>query len=171
MYDKYLSMQSVPAGKILEAILKKKNITQKELAVMLNEYPQRIHNLIKGNRKFKIKTSFAIEKILGIDIDGFFLKLQTNHEVYNYITELELQTHPDLSLLSKALFWDTRIEKINWLRNKAWVIKRTFEYGNEREIVEIVRFYGKETIRQILPQFNGYWNQETRIKNYQKYII
>lgn len=64
MYEKYLSMQSVPAGKILEAILKKKNITQKELAVMLNEYPQRIYDLIKGNRKFNIKTSLVIEKAL-----------------------------------------------------------------------------------------------------------
>lgn len=170
MYDKYLSMQSVPAGKILETILKKKNITQKELAVMLNEYPQRIYDLIKGNRKFNIKTSLVIEKALGIDIGGFFLKIQTNYEIYNHITELELQTRPDLSQLSKALFWDTRIEKINWIKNKDWVIKRTFEYGNDREIEEIIRFYGKETITAILPLFNGSWNQETRLKNYQKHI-
>lgn len=154
MYEKYLSMQSVPAGKILETILKKRNIAQKELAVMLNEYLQRIYDLIKGNRKFNIRTSLAIEKALGIDIAGFFLKIQTNYEIYSHITELELQIHPDLSLLSKALFWDTRIEKINWIKNKDWVIKRTFEYGNEREIEEIIRFYGKETITAILPRFD-----------------
>lgn len=171
MYEKYLSMQSVPAGKILETILKKRNIAQKELAVMLNEYLQRIYDLIKGNRKFNIRTSLAIEKALGIDIAGFFLKIQTNYEIYSHITELELQIHPDLSLLSKALFWDTRIEKINWIKNKDWVIKRTFEYGNEREIEEIIRFYGKETITAVLPRFDSDWNRETRLKNYQKHII
>ena len=170
MYEKYLSMQSVPAGKILETILKKKNITQKELAVMLNEYPQRIYDLIKGNRKFKVKISLAIEKVLERDIEGFFVKLQTNHEIYEYVTGLELQIQPDLTKLSKALFWDTRIEKINWIKNKTWVIKRTFEYGNDQEIKEIIRFYGKETIKTILFQLGSHCNQEIRAKNYQKYI-
>lgn len=164
MYEKYLSMQSVPAGKILEVILQKKNISQKELADRLNEYPQRIYDLIKGNRKFTVKSSLAIEKVLGIDIEGFFLKIQTNHEIYVYVTATELKTHPDLSKLNKALFWDTRIEKINWIRNKAWVIKRTFEYGNEEEIQEIIRFYGKDTVQSILSRFEGYWKQEVRIK-------
>ena len=41
-YEKYLSMEDVPAGKILDVILKKRNISQKKLAHMSNEYPQRI---------------------------------------------------------------------------------------------------------------------------------
>ena len=164
-------MQSVPAGKILETILKKQRCSQKELADMSNEYPQRIYDFIQGKRKFTIKSSLAIEKALGIDITGFFMKLQTNHDIYCFITEEELQIHPDLSILSKALFWDTRIEKINWTRNKAWVIKRTFEYGNELEIKEIIRFYGVDTIKTILPQFNNGWNKEKRISNFQKYIV
>lgn len=37
-YEKYLSMEDVPAGKILDVILKKRNISQKKLAHMSNEY-------------------------------------------------------------------------------------------------------------------------------------
>jgi len=170
MYEKYLSMQSVPAGKILEAILKKKGITQKELADISNEYPQRIYEFIKGKRKFTIKSSLSIEKALGIDIQGFFIKLQTNNEIYSYVTNEELLIHPDLSKFSKSLFWDTRIEKINWLKNKEWIIKRTFEYGNKQEIEEIMKFYGKDTVKSILPQINDSWNKERRIKNVQKYL-
>lgn len=170
MYEKYLSMEDVPAGKILEIILKKKNLSQKELANMSNEYPQRICDYIKGQRKFTIKASLAIEKALGIDIEGFFYKIQTNHEIYNYIMEEERKIHPDLSIVSKGLFWDTRIDKINWIRNKEWVIKRVFEYGNEQEITEIIRFYGKEIIKQIFPEIKGSWNSATRNENYQKYI-
>lgn len=30
------------------------------------------------------------------------------------------------------------------------VVQRVFEYGNKQEIDEIIRFYGKETIKTIL---------------------
>ena len=49
-YEKYLLMNDISAGKILEVILSKKNISQKELADMSNEYPRRIHDYIKGQR-------------------------------------------------------------------------------------------------------------------------
>lgn len=171
MYEKYLSMHEVPAGKVLEVLLKKKNMSQKTLASLSNEYPSRISAYIKGQRKFTIKASIALEKVLGIDIDGFFILIQTNHEIYNYITEQERKNHPDLTKLSKGLFWDTRIEKINWIRNKEWVVQRTFEYGNEQEIEEIIRFYGKETVRQLLSQIKSTWKSVARQNNYQKYIV
>ena len=60
-YEKYLSMEDVPAGKILDVILKKEYISKK-LAHMSNEYPQRICDYIKGERKFTIKASISIEK-------------------------------------------------------------------------------------------------------------
>lgn len=164
-------MEDVPAGKILEVILKTRNISQKELANMSNEYPQRISAYINGQRKFTIKASIAIEKALDIDIEGFFYKIQTNHDIYNYVMEEERKIHPDLSILSKGLFWDTRIEKINWIRNKEWVIKRAFEYGNDQEINEIIRFYGKDTIKSILPQIKSNWNSAVRNENYHKFIV
>lgn len=169
-YEKYLSMEDVPAGKILDVILKKKNISQKELANMSNEYPQRISAYIKGERKFTVKASISIEKALNINIEGFFMKIQTNHDIYTFIMEEERKVHPDFSKLSKGLFWDTRIDKINWTRNKEWVIQRAFEYGNEQEINEIIRFYGKEMIKRILPEIKSNWHIETRNQNYQKYI-
>lgn len=170
-YEKYLLMEDVPAGKILEVILKKRNISQKELADMSNEYPQHICAYIRGKRKFTIKASIAIEKALGINIEGFFVKIQTNHDVYSFIMEEERKIHPDLSKLSKGLFWDTRIDKINWMRNKEWVIQRTFEYGNDVEINEIIRFYGKDAIREIISGIKSKWNSDIRNHNYQKYIV
>lgn len=41
---------------------------------MSNEYPQRIHDYIKGQRKFNIKYSLSIERALNINIEGFFSK-------------------------------------------------------------------------------------------------
>lgn len=170
-YEKYLAMSDVPAGKILEVILRKKNISQKELANMSNEYPQRIHDYIKGERKFTIRSSISIEKALNINIEGFFMKIQTNHDIYTYIMEEERKIHPDLTKISKGLFWDTKIEKINWMRNKEWVIQRALEYGNDMEIKEIIRFYGIETIKRVFPNIKSKWNSNKRNDNYQKYIL
>lgn len=71
-----------------------------------------------------------------------------------------------MSQFSNALFWDTKVDKINWIRNKKWVIKRVFEYGNEQEIKEIIRFYGKDVIKKIFPQIKNAWKKEDREANY-----
>ena len=146
MYEKYLSMSAVPAGAILKHILKKENLSQKEIADKSAIYPQRINDLIKGKRKFTPDLSCRLEKALGIPISGFFCTIQTNHDIYRYQDEQERKITPDLSKLHKALFWDTLIEKINWIRSASYVIQRAFEYGNEIEIEEIIRFYGYEKV-------------------------
>jgi len=38
---------------------------------------------------------------------------------------------PNLSLLRTILFWDTKIETIDWQKHKKAVINRVFERGNE----------------------------------------
>ena len=120
MYEEYMKSERTPAGKVLEHILKKARLTQKQLSEKAGIYPQRISDLIKGTRAFTIQQSFDIEKALGIGIEGYFYKIQANYQVYAYLTEKELAKHPDISKFSSALFWDTRIEKINWIRNKEW---------------------------------------------------
>ena len=69
-----------------------------------------------------------------------------------------------------ALFWDTKIGKINWIKNKKWVIQRIFEYGNRQEIEEAIRFYNKDTLRAILPTINSKWKKETREKNFKEFV-
>lgn len=116
----------MPARKVLEHILKKSGLTQKHLSEKTGIYPQGISELIKGTRNFTIQQPFDIEKALGIGIEGYFYKIQTNYQVYVCSTEKELTKHPDLSKLSPALFGDTRVDKINWVRNKDWVVRRVF---------------------------------------------
>ena len=52
--------------------------------------------------------------------------------------------------LRRVLFWDTKMENIDWEKQKKAVIKRVFERGDEIEKEEIVRFYGQEKINNIL---------------------
>ena len=54
-----------------------------------------------------------------------------------------------------VLFWDTKMEKIDWKKQKKAVIKRVFERGNEIEKKEITRFYGKEIVNEIISSNGG----------------
>jgi plasmid maintenance system antidote protein VapI len=173
MYDKYLSMSAVPAGAILKEILKKERSSQKEIAERADIYPQRINDLIKGKRKFTPELSARLEKALGISTFGYFYKIQTNHDIYIYQDEQERKTTPDLSKLHKALFWDTIIEKINWIRNANYIIQRVFEYGNEPEIEEIIRFYGREKVQKALNAIpaTDTWKRNDRNRNRQLFGI
>jgi len=169
MYEQYLSMPAVPAGAILKRILQKEGISQKEIAKKSNIYPQRINDLISGKRKFTPEFSFRLENALGISNLGYFYRIQTNHDIYNYQDEQERKYTPDLSKLHKALFWDTKIEKINWIRSAFYIIKRVFEYGNEMEIKEIMKFYGREKVSETLNAIpsTDTWHLHNRNKNRQ----
>ncbi len=65
-----------------------------------------------------MNTSLAlkIENALGIE-EGYFMILQVYYDIekekINQNTE-----HPDLTKLRPVLFWDTKIEKINWNKQK-----------------------------------------------------
>lgn len=83
MYEEYLAAQSTPAGKVLEHILRRANVSQKELALRSGIYPQRIHDLIKGIRRFTIPYSLNIEKALNIGIEGYFYKYRLTMKFTN----------------------------------------------------------------------------------------
>jgi plasmid maintenance system antidote protein VapI len=174
MYEKYLSMHSVPAGAILQHILKNEQISQKEIAEKSDIYSQRINDLIKGRRKFTPELSNRLEKALEIPTLCFFYKIQTNNDIYSYQDEQERKITPDLSKLHKALFWETySLEDINWVKNANWVIQRAFEYGNQTEIEEIIRFYGKNKITETLNAIpkTATWKINERNTNREKFNI
>ena len=78
--------------------------------------------LYQMTTQFNINASLAIERALNINIEGFFMKIQTNHDIY-YVMAQERAIHSDLTKISKSLFWNTKIEMINWVRNKDLVIQ------------------------------------------------
>lgn len=79
--------------------------------------------------------------------------LQAYYDIQR-IKEKESQDTPNLNILSKALFWDTDIQHINWNRQYRAVIQRVFERGNEKDKNEIIRFYGTDKIEQALQESN-----------------
>lgn len=95
--------------------------------------------------------SIRLGNAMKID-ESFFSVLQAYYDIEQEKKKQALQTHPDLTILRPVLFWDTDIKSIRWEKNKTSVIKRIFERGNEQEIKEIIRFYGKNEINAVLMQ-------------------
>ena len=59
---------------------------------------------------------------------------------------MSINNRPDCSKFRSTLFWDTSFEHIDFITHKRYVINRVFERGTEEEILETIRFYGKDTI-------------------------
>ena len=140
-------IKGIHPGFILERELKERHLRKGPFAISLKEYPQTLVSITKGKRKMNTPLALKIENALGIE-EGYFMILQVYYDIEQEKSRQNTE-HPDLTKLRRVLFWDTKMEKINWKKQKNAVIKRVFERGNEIEKKEIIRFYGKENINDI----------------------
>ena len=141
-------IKGVHPGYILERELRERQLRKGQFALSLHEYPQTLVSITKGKRRMNINIALKIEKALGIE-EGYFMILQVYHDIEEAKRNQNTK-HPDLSKLRQVLFWDTKMENINWEKQKNAVIKRVFERGNDIEKSEIISFYGIENINDIM---------------------
>ena len=144
----YSKMKSVPAGAILDSIIKQQKRSKASVARDSDILPQRLNDLVMGARRFTVETSCRLEESLGIRETGFFYRHQAMHDVYLYELEQKRREHPDFTVLTKTTFWDVRLEKIDWQAAKSWAIRRVLEYGEIEELSELERFYGHKALEQ-----------------------
>jgi len=149
MYDSISLIKGIHPGIILERELRKRNLGKGQFALKINEFPQSITSITKGKRRLNTALSLKIERELNIE-EGYFALLQTYYDIEQEKKKFRVNYKPDLSLIRPVIFWDTDINTIDWDKHKNSVIKRVFERGNEQEINEIIRFYGKNTINEVL---------------------
>ena len=170
MYEQYLTYHHIPCGAVLDRIRTKEHLTQRELASRSEIPYQRINDFIANRRRISPENSLKLEKALGVDYQCFFYQLQTNYEIFVATNHLSEQATPNKSKYREALFWDTDFNKLDWQHNSEWIIQRVFEYGNEIEIKETIRFYDKKLITKVLHAIKDNWNSENREKNIKKYL-
>ncbi|SFW17733.1 hypothetical protein SAMN02927921_00355 [Sinomicrobium oceani] len=114
----------------------------------IQEHPQTLNAIIRGERKLNTALALKIEEKLGLE-EGTLAILQTYYDIRKE-KEKRPSITPDLSLLRKPLFWDTDINRIDWQKQYKAVIRRVFERGNETEKNEIRRFYGAKKVNAVL---------------------
>lgn len=154
MLDTINIIKGVHPGIILDRELKKRNLPSSRFAMSIDEYPQTISAIINQRRGMNPKLSLKIESVLGIE-EGYFMVLQAFYDIKEAKRDLSKNLKPDLSKIRPGIFWDARIENINWIESKKSIIKRVFERGNDSEILEIIRFYGENEVHKALQSYEG----------------
>lgn len=160
-------IKGIHPGLILERELKKRKLAKGKFALSINEFPQTLVSIIKGKRKMNPALSLKIEQALNWE-EGTLMILQVYFDIEQEKKKQTKNYHPDLTIIRPIIFWDTDIASIDWQKNKQAIINRIFERGNEQEITEIIRFYGKNVVLSALD-----FNQSelpSVIENRQKYL-
>jgi plasmid maintenance system antidote protein VapI len=140
-------LKGIHPGLFLERELKKRHLAKGKFAISLDEYPQTLVAITKGKRSMNVNLALKIENALNLE-EGFLMILQVFHDIKK--EKNKYSQHPNLTMFRPALFWDTKIEMIDWNQQKRAVIERIFERGNDIEKKEIVHFYGEKTIDKVL---------------------
>jgi antitoxin HigA-1 len=141
-------IKGIHPGLILDRELKQRHLRKGPLAISLKEYPQTLVSITKAKRRMNTNLALKIENALDIE-EGYFMTLQLYYDIKE-IKKGQDRLHPDFSKLRRVLFWDTKMENIDWGKQKNAIIKRVFERGSEIEKSEIVRFYGTENVNNVL---------------------
>jgi plasmid maintenance system antidote protein VapI len=151
-------LKGLHPGLVLERELKRRKVGKGRFAISVDEFPQTLVAITKARRKMNTALALKIEKALGFE-EGYFMTLQVFYDIKEEKRKQQQYNRPDLTLIRPVLFWDTRIDQIDWQLQKRAVIQRIFERGNQQEKEEITRFYGKATVEAVLDKL-GPGNQQ-----------
>jgi plasmid maintenance system antidote protein VapI len=166
--DNNLSLiKGIHPGLILERELNRRKLAKGKFAFSINEFPQTLVSIIKGNRRMNPALSLKIEKALGFE-EGYFMVLQIFYDIELVKRKQAERYHPELLKFRPVVFWDTEIMRIDWNKNKTAIIMRIFERGNEYEINEIIDFYGKESVLTIIGNSKNL--SDIIVENKKKYL-
>ncbi len=145
--------KGIHPGLYLGRKLKRMQISQIKLANAIAAHPQTLNAIIKGKRAMNIPLSLKIESHFNWE-EGLLMSLQLYYDI-----EKEKQYNskkPDLSVFRAALFWDTNMASINWVKNKKAVIQRVMSRGNNSEQEAIIKHYGTKEVTEIMDAFKWF---------------
>ncbi len=168
MIPEISKIKGIHPGIIIKREIRNQGIRNKEFASLLNEHTQTISAILNGKRSINPKLSIKLGMVLGVDSD-YFMILQACYDVRRARLLLLNHKTPNLKNIRKVLFWDTDFNKIDWINKRKAVIKRIFERGNEKEISEILNFYGFDLVKNEINNI-GYSFLPSFEHNVKKYI-
>ena len=141
-------LRGIHPGFVLDRKIRQQKLKQGPFALSVHEYPQTINAITKGKRDMNTPLALKLEEALGLE-EGYFMLLQVYYDIKQEKQKQSRQT-PDLNKLRPVIFWDTKMDSIDWQRQYKAIIRRIFERGNEREKAEIIRFYGQDKIDEVI---------------------
>lgn len=147
-------IKGIHPGYILKRELKSRGLKGSQLASSIGEHKQTISAILNRKRNITPILSIKLSKTFDVDQD-YFMLLQASYEVSAVAKGSVNKEMPNLGKFRQILFWDTDINTIDWEKQKRTVIKRVLERGNDDEIMELINFYGKQTVSAEIKRINN----------------
>jgi antitoxin HigA-1 len=154
MQNELSILKGIHPGIILDRKLKERKLAKRPFALSINEHPQTLGAITKGQRGMNTALALKIEHALGLE-EGYLMILQIFYEIKEEKRRQHENYHPDFSRIRRGLFWDTDINKIDWQAQRRAVIERILERGNDQEKDEIKRFYGESAVQEMADKIKG----------------
>ena len=132
--------KGIAPGKIIAHCLKERDLSQKELAERTHCHAQTISAIVTGNRDIPQDLSFRLDKEFGFE-DGFFMLVQAYYKIRIHTLKAQSIPHRVIPSIRRIVFWDIDMDSLDWQANKAFIIQRVLERGNENEIQQVKAYY------------------------------
>jgi addiction module HigA family antidote len=145
----YEIVKGIHPGPLLERELAQRKISIEAFALRIHQPYDVIGDIVNAKRTLNAQLAFTIESVLGLQ-KGLLMKLQQFYDMRQLERAVSKMVHPDIHKFRPALFWDTKMEAIDWNKQKVAVIVRVFERGNFTEKKEVINFYGRRVIKTVL---------------------
>jgi len=143
-------IKGIHPGVILERELVVRNLKKSEFAALIGEFPQTLNFIIKMKRSLQPKLSLKIDRLLDAE-EGYFYSLQAYYDIKQaQLEEIDRQPKPNTDIITASLFWDIDFNKIDYVSKYRAVIERVIERGNKEQIEEIIRFYGRKRVVEVI---------------------
>ena len=149
MLPEISKIKGIHPGAILKRELKNQSLKSSELAKSVNEHKQTISAILNEKRSVNPGLSIKLAKHFGVESD-YFMHIQASYDIQIELQKDAEKSTPNLNKIRKIVFWDTDFNLLDWEKQKSAIIKRIFERGNDREIREIISFYGLSTVKQTI---------------------
>ena len=117
MRNKIDILKGIHPGKVIARELKKRGLSQRRLAPMIEEHSQTLNAVITGHRHLTIEMAIKIERALGYE-EGFLSILQTFYDIAKYKNEEANRLIKGVPNIRRILFWDTDFDRIDWGKYK-----------------------------------------------------
>src|SRR5688572_22597886 len=106
MLNEISIIKGIHPGIILDRKLKERKLRKRPFALSIDEHPQTLSAITKGKRSINTSLALKIEHALGLE-EGYFMTLQVFYDIKELKRKQQQHSHPDLSLIRPAIFWDT----------------------------------------------------------------